>query len=168
MAVFEFETKEGNTVRASYQTLTTSSSGGFYEKFMGENGTLEISESPGYYKFGRDIKVLHDFPKKVDGLNSWIEAGYLSTIPKPKPTTTDGVVDSRATPPLRPYKIEASLDLPAHTPHLVNFFDAIRDKNVKLNCPAEIGFHTAVMVHKVNEAVEARKTLDFKPGEFDV
>ena len=36
----------------------------------------------------------------------------------------------------------------------------------KLNCPAEIGYETAVTVLKVNEAVEAAKRLDFKPEEF--
>mgnify|MGYP006306834625 FL=1 len=60
------------------------------------------------------------------------------------------------------------MDVPFHQPHLVNFFDAVRDKSVKLNCPAEIGYETAVMVLKVNEAVEQAKRLDFKPEEFHV
>jgi hypothetical protein len=74
----------------------------------------------------------------------------------------------RSSPLLIPYDINTSLDLPFHTPHLENFFDAVRDSKVKLNCPAEIGFETAVMVLKVNEAVKARKTLEFKPSEFHV
>jgi hypothetical protein len=52
-----------------------------------------------------------------------------------------------------------------HQPHLENFFDAIRGR-AKLNCPAEIGYETAVTILKVNEAVEAARRLDFKPGEF--
>ena len=54
MAFFEYETKRdkwntkggaGDTLktRAYYQVLTTSSSQKFYEKFMGEDGTMSIS-----------------------------------------------------------------------------------------------------------------------------
>jgi len=37
------------------------------------------------------------------------------------------------------------MDRPHHQPHLENFFDAIRGK-ANLNCPAEIGYETAVTV----------------------
>jgi len=49
----------------------------------------------------------------------------------------------------------------------VNFFDAVRG-NAKLNCPAEIGYETAVTVLKVNEAVEAAHKLEFQTDEFKV
>jgi hypothetical protein len=49
----------------------------------------------------------------------------------------------------------------------VNFFDAIRGKS-KLNCPAEIGYETAVCVLKVNDAVAKGSRLEFKPDEFEV
>lgn len=173
MAIYEFETKTGKKVRASYQTLTTSSSGGYFEKFMAENGTVELSEDPDVFKVGKDMKVVHqkDMALKAKGGYSWdpwIKDGTISTIPKPKKKAGSAVVDVRSSPPLMPHKINQKMDVLPHTPHLVNFFDAIRDKNVKLNCTAEIGFHTAVMVHKVNEAVEARKALDFKPEDFQV
>ncbi len=57
------------------------------------------------------------------------------------------------------------MDKPYHQLHLENFFDTIRGK-AKLNCPAEVGYETAVTVLKVNEAVEAARKLDFKPEEF--
>jgi len=44
LATYEYETKDG-TVRAFYQTITTNSSQGYYENFMGDEGTLLISES---------------------------------------------------------------------------------------------------------------------------
>ena len=46
MAIYEFETAKG-IVRAFYQTLTTNSSQGYFERFMGDQGTLVISESAG-------------------------------------------------------------------------------------------------------------------------
>ena len=54
-----------------------------------------------------------------------------------------------------------------YQPHLENFFDAIRGR-AALNCPAEIGYKTAVAVLKVNEAVEAGRKLTFGPEEFEV
>ena len=46
-------------------------------------------------------------------------------------------------------------------------FDTIRGRAV-LNCPAQIGYETAVAVLKVNEAVEAGCKLEFKPEDFTV
>jgi hypothetical protein len=56
---------------------------------------------------------------------------------------------------------------PYHKPHLENFFNAIRG-NAKLNCPAEVGYETAVTVLKVNEAIEANQRLAFNPEEFKI
>lgn len=160
MATFEFDTPEG-VVRASYQTLTTSGSGGYFEKFMGDRGTLEISEGPRYFKVGRE-KFVHDTDWKP-----WVDAGLITEIGKPKETDTDAVLDSRGTPPLFPYNLNAVMDKPYHQPHLVNFFDSIRGK-ATLNCPGEMGYETAVMVLKVNDAVAAEKKLTFSPEEFEV
>src|SRR5512136_1339779 len=44
MAVYEYETAAG-PVRAYYQTQTTNGSQGYFENFMGDQGTLLISES---------------------------------------------------------------------------------------------------------------------------
>ena len=59
------------------------------------------------------------------------------------------------------------MNKPFHQPHLENFFEAIRG-NETLNCPAEIGYETAVTVLKVNEAIEAGRKLEFKPEDFVV
>ena len=77
-------------------------------------------------------------------------------------------LDVRETMAPPAYEIPVTMEGKAyHQPHLENFFDAIRGK-AKLNCPAEIGYETAVMVLKVNEAVEAARRLEFKPDEFKV
>jgi hypothetical protein len=59
------------------------------------------------------------------------------------------------------------MNKPYHQPHLENFFDTIRGK-ATLNCPAEVGYATAVAVLKVNEAIEAGRKLEFEPDEFVV
>ena len=46
MAIFEYARPEGN-VRAFYQVLTTTSAGGgYFEQFMGDEGSVKISENP--------------------------------------------------------------------------------------------------------------------------
>ena len=51
MAIFEYEYEydpgKKQTVRAFYQTITTNSNNGYFESFMGDEGTLQISESAG-------------------------------------------------------------------------------------------------------------------------
>jgi hypothetical protein len=49
----------------------------------------------------------------------------------------------------------------------VNFFNAVRGEE-ELNCPAEVGYETAVAVLKVNDAVERATKLTFRPSEFRV
>jgi hypothetical protein len=63
------------------------------------------------------------------------------------------------------HKVPVVLSDPYHQPHLQNFFDTVRGK-AKLNCPAEIGYESAVSVLKVNEAIEAGSRLSFKPEDW--
>ncbi|MHC4743937.1 MAG: Gfo/Idh/MocA family protein, partial [Planctomycetota bacterium] len=61
------------------------------------------------------------------------------------------------------------MDKKSHQVHLENFFEAIRTGGkTPLNCPAEVGYETAVAVLKVNEAVQAGRKLEFKPDEFKI
>jgi hypothetical protein len=47
-----------------------------------------------------------------------------------------------------------------------NFFDAIRDSKVKLNCPAEVAYETAVAVLTVNKAVAGGQKIEFQEADF--
>jgi len=160
MAVFDYDTPSG-PARAFYQTLTTNGFGGYYEVFMGDQGALEISESAGRGSVFRDTANAPDW-------KSFVKEGLLSA-PKEeaKPAGPVGaVLDVRETAPPPSYGIPIEMRKKYHQPHLENFFGAVRGKN-KLNCPAEIGYETAVTVLKVNEAVEAQKRLEFKPEDFE-
>ncbi len=164
MAVYEYQTKEG-TVRAFYQTITTNSSNGYFESFLGDEGTLIISEAS-----GRGI-VYRESWVPVENWEKWVKMGYLKEPvgekKEEKPSDPNMVLDVRESPKPPSYDIPIEMDKPYHQPHLENFFDAIRGK-AKLNCPAEIGYETAVTVLKVNEAVETGKKLEFKPEELKV
>ncbi len=162
MATYEYPSEKG-TIRAHYQVLTTSGAYGYYELFMGDKATLEISESAGrgnvYPEPGTEL---------ADRLTAMVKQGLL-TAPKAQeqPKVEAGAaLDVRETPLPPAFGIPVTLNnKPYHQPHLENFFDAVRGK-AKLTCPAEVGYETAVTVLKVNEAVEAAKRLEFKPEEF--
>lgn len=165
MAVYEYETKVGN-VRAFYQTGTTNSNGGYYETFMGDEGTLTISESAGRGSVFKEGWV--DAAK----WDQWVQKGYISK-PKGSPIVkskaeSEAVLDVReGSYAPDEYKIPVTMNVPYHQPHLVNFFNAIRGFE-KLNCPAEIGYETAVSVLRVNEAVAKNCRLEFKAEDFHV
>lgn len=159
MAVYEYATPAG-MVRAFYQTLTTNGFGGYYEVFMGDQGTLQISESAGMGRVYRDEANAPDW-------DPWVKKGFLTEpIQEQKPAQGDAVLDVReSSGPPAYYGIPIKMAKKYHQPHLENFFDSVRGK-AKLNCPAEIGYETAVTVLKVNEAVSAQRRLEFKPEEF--
>ncbi len=163
LAIYEYQTQQG-MVRAFYQTITTNSGNGYYELFMGDEGSLLISEAAGRGETYREAWLPEDHWDK------WVQMGYLvapvAEKKEEKPADATGIeVYESPKPPC--FKLPVTLDKLVHQPHLENFFDAIRGK-AKLTCPAEVGYETAVAVLKVNEAVEAGKKLDFKPEEFKV
>ena len=163
MAIYEYVTPQG-PVSAYYQTINTNSGQGYYEMFMGHEGTLLVSERASRCRVYRETWVE---PTKWD---PWTRKGYLGDAvePEKKPAAQAATLDSRESVPPPCYQLPLQADdRPIHQPHLENFFDAIRGK-AKLTCPAEVGYETAVAVLKVNEAAEAGRRLEFKPEEFVV
>ncbi|MFC1738263.1 Gfo/Idh/MocA family oxidoreductase [Planctomycetota bacterium] len=161
MAVYEYETDQG-VIRALYQTSTTNSSQGYFETFMGDEGTLLISEAS-----NRGSVYREDWVPETKWAK-WVNNGYVIQQEGLKQSADkDAVVDVRESVPAARYDLPVTMDKLYHQPHLENFFDAIRGKT-ELNCPAEDSYKTAVTVLKVNEAVESAKRLEFKPEEFEV
>lgn len=161
MAIYEYETNQG-TVRAFYQTISTNSRASYFEAFMGDEGMLNISEAASSWD-----GIYREAWVPAEKWEKWIKAGYIKAIEQEleEPVDTGVVLDVRESLKPPQYEILAKMDKPYHQPHLENFFDAIRGK-AKLNCPAEVGYETAVTVLKVNEAVEAARKLEFKPEDF--
>jgi predicted dehydrogenase len=160
MAVYEYQTPQG-PVTAFYQTISTNSGNGYFESFMGTEGTLVISEPQYRCCVYRENWVLET---KWD---RWVKKGYLKKVEGlDQPESEDTVADVRPPSP-KParYDMLVNMNKPVHQPHLENFFDAVRGK-ASLNCPAEVGYDTAVAVLKVNAAAEAGRKLDFEPAEF--
>ena len=145
--------------RAFYQVQTTTSAGGgYFEYFMGDEGALKISENPNLTAIYKEAKS-----------PSWDELvakNYLRTKAAPAAATDATKVDVRETAQLAEYEIPVSFSKKIHQPHLENFFNAIRGK-AKLNCPADEAFGSEYVIHKANEAIAARKTLEITPQETE-
>lgn len=162
MVIYEYPVGD-RTVRAFYQTITTNSSNGYFETFMGDEGTLVISEASGRGTVYREAWV------PATNWEKWVKMSFIKepVEPEEEKTAGDAVLDVRESPKPPSYEIPVTMDnKPYHQPHLENFFNAIRGK-AKLNCPAGIGYETAVTVLKVNEAIEAGRKLEFKPSDFE-
>jgi predicted dehydrogenase len=167
MALYEFKTKEGLINRAYYQVLTTSSRGGFYEQFMGENGSLTISEIKA--KGNAVQRDVREGGWDLADWNKFIDKGLMLPVKKTvkAAVTTNVVVDSRVTPEATGNPLPVDLLKPAHMPHLENFFSAVR-KGTPLSCPVDIAYESAVAVLAANQSVAAGKTIFFKPEDFRV
>ncbi len=159
MTIYEFKKKAG-TARAFYQVQTTTKHGGFYEAFMGENGSLVISEVPQRGNWA--MREAH-----APEWDSLVKQGYLKSEAPPiqKVDTKNIFLDVRVTAEAGRWPIPVEMAKPAHQPHLENFFNAILH-STPLNCPPEIGYESAVAVLKANEVIETRRYLRFRPENF--
>jgi predicted dehydrogenase len=171
-ALYEWDFNwEGETkvVRGEYHTLCTTSHLGFQETFVGNEGSLIISEVNGVGGIRREQAApVADWEKPLQAsLGKIKQAKEEEKKGEPPGKVGEGEVKLGHSVPMpgRYYPPVAALEKPEHVPHLENFFDAIRGK-AKLNCPGEDGLETCVTVLRVNEAVAAGKRLEFRPDEF--
>lgn len=159
MTIYEFDTESG-PARAMYQVQTTTKHGGFYEAFMGENGSIVLSEVPQRGDWA--MREAH-----APEWDSLVRDGYLKTEKPPiqKVDTKNIFLDVRVTAEAGRWPLPVELAKPAHQPHLENFFSAVLH-GTPLSCPAEIGYESAVAVLKANEAVASRRMITLRPQDF--
>jgi len=158
IAVFEYEIDQ-KAVRASYQTLTANGNGRQYEVFMGDQGTLKISENGEVGIYPEPVAV------KWDEL---VKKGYLKQIVRKEPAgESDAAVDVSESKEPEKFELPVKSNKSYYQTHLANFFDSIRGK-AKLNCPPEVGYESLVALLKTNEAIETGTKIEFKPEDFKV
>jgi len=159
MAIYEYATPAG-TVRGFYQVLNTTSFGGFYETFMGDEGSLTLSEDVTIGYLVREVEARkREWEDDAEKVSKMGKAAIQLKIGETRKKT--GQADPKA------LKMAEDVQKPVHQPHLENFFEAIRT-GAPLTCPGEVAYETAVTVLRVNEAVAAGKKIEFKPEEFKV
>lgn len=160
MAIFDYETPQGN-VRAFYQVLTTTSSGGgFWESFMGTEATIktaEIASSSAIYR--------------EDGAPSWdglVQSGYLKKKPAPpKPAPSADAVAAYESAAPEEYDLPGGFNKPAHQPHLENFFSAVRGE-ATLNCDARHAFESEAPIFYVNPSALQKERIQFTKEQLSV
>jgi predicted dehydrogenase len=162
MAVYEYPNGQ-NRIRSFYQTINMNSNFGYYENFMGDVGTLYVSESVGRVKVYRE-------PEAPDW-SKWVQLGILSEVKKDQPKkeeeTTASVLDVQETVLPPEYNLPVQFNESVFQPHLENFFESIRG-NTRLTCPPEIAYPSTVCVLKINESVEKGQKIEFSESDFQV
>jgi predicted dehydrogenase len=159
MVIYEYPLPQG-IARAFYQVQTTTSAGGgYFETFMGDDGTIKMSEDPSICAIYREARA--------DAV-SWddlIQKGYVRA--RSASGADAARVDVRETAQLAEYEIPVFFNKPPHQPHLENFFNAIRG-TAKLNCPADEAFGSEYIIHKANDAINAQTRLEITPEEVRI
>ena len=156
MVIYEYPLAQG-VARAFYQVQTTTSAGGgYFEMFMGDDGTIKMSEDPSIcaiYREARATAVTWD---------DLVQKGYVRA--KPTSAADAAKVDVRETAQLAEYEIPVFFNKTVHQPHLENFFNTIRG-TAKLNCPGDEAFTSEYVIHKANDAIAAQTRLVITPEE---
>ena len=159
MVIYEYALPEG-VVRAFYQVQTTTSAGGgYFEYFMGDEGSLRMSENPSLSAVYRE--------DRAPDWSELVKKNYLR-LKQVAPSEASGTkVDSRESKPLVGYDIPVTFNKKIHQPHLENFFKAIRGQ-AKLNCPADEAFASESIIFKANEAIAAKRMMEITKADTEV
>jgi len=161
MCVFDYDTPDGGA-RAFYQVLTTTSAGGgYFESFMGTEGTINISERAAYTNIYREAGTAPSWDKLV-------AEGYLKrgSAAKPAADNSDAIASYESAAP-ETYELPGGLSKPPHQPHLENFFASIRG-TAKLNCDARHALESEAPIYWVNPAAESGQTIIFTTEHLHV
>jgi predicted dehydrogenase len=156
MVIYEYPLPQG-VARAMYQVQTTTSAGGgYFEMFMGDEGTIKMSEDPSLCAIYREARATDV---------SWDDLTQKGYVRLKEASTVDAAkVDVRETAQLAEYEIPVFFNKPPHQPHLENFFNTIRG-TAKLNCPGDEAFTSEYVIHRANDAVAAQTRLAITPEE---
>lgn len=155
MCLFDYDTPEGNA-RAFYQVLTTTSAGGgYYETFMGTEGTLEMSEREAYTNLYKESGASNSAKWE-----EMVARGFLKKEAVGMAAGGSDAIAAYESAPPDKYALPGGLDKPPHQPHIVNFLDSIRGK-AKLTCDARHALEAEAPIYWVNPAATSREVIEF-------
>jgi len=162
MCVFDYDTPFGNA-RAFYQVLTTTSAGGgYYESFMGTNGTLEISEREAYTNLYKE--------SGAENGAKWAEMVARGFLKKEAYGVaaggSDAIASYESAPPDK-YALPGGLSKPPHQPHIENFLNSMLGKDT-LTCDARHALEAEAPIYWVNPAAQSRKIIEFTDEHLHV
>jgi predicted dehydrogenase len=159
MAIFDYDTPQGG-VRAFYQVLTTTSAGGgYFESFMGTEGTIDISERSAYTNIYRE--------STAPPWDDLVSRGYLKRQAAPPPPESSDAIASYESAAPEAYALPGDLNKPPHQPHLENFFATLHGK-ASLNCDARHAFESEAPIYWVNPSALSRQPIEFTSKHLSV
>lgn len=160
MTIFDYDTPQGS-VRAFYQVLTTTSAGGgYYESFMGSEGTIDISERAAYTNIFRE--------SSAPSWDDLVARNYLKRDKAKAPAAAEpGAIASYESAAPEGYALPGGLDKPPHQPHLENFFASVLGK-ATLNCDARHAFESEAPIYYVNPSALSKEPITFTPEQLSV
>ena len=166
MAIFDYDTVQNGKpcgVRAFYQVLTTTSSGGgYYESFMGVDATINISERAAFTNIFRE--------STAPPWDDLVDRGYLKRKAAPKAPVEPGasnVIKSYESEAPELFDLPGGIVKPPHQPHLENFFASVRGE-AKLNCDAREAFLSEAPIYYVNPSALSHEPINFTPEQLSV
>lgn len=161
MAIFDYDTPQGE-VRAFYQVLTTTSAGGgYFESFMGSEATIDISERAAYSNIYRE--------SSAPSWDDLVDKGYLKrqAAPAAPPSGAADAIASYESAAPEAYSLPGDLNKPPHQPHLENFFSAVRGQ-AKLNCDARHAFESEAPIYWVNPSAHEKRRIELTSEHLSV
>tara|TARA_B100000927_G_scaffold131854_1_gene106116 strand:- start:440 stop:1816 length:1377 start_codon:yes stop_codon:yes gene_type:complete len=160
MCVFDYDTPEGGA-RAFYQVLTTTSAGGgYYESFMGTDGTVEISERSAYTNIYRESGAERSWDPLV-------QRGLLKKVAAGQAAGGDDAIAAYESAPPDQYELPGGLSKPPHQPHIENFVESVRG-NATLTCDGRHALESEAPIYWVNPAAENQEIIQFTDEHLHV
>lgn len=166
--ILEYDTAAGPAI-GIYENISNSRAMGVYERFIGDQGAFEISESS-------TNKIYRESSVKAEDWQTYIDKGYLLNQAdvnkyKAKESGDSGI---KETAPQISYDINEMKDmdrvynLAAHTAHLYNFVETVRE-NETLNYNAIESYKSEVCIYKIHEAINAGGAkIKIDPSEYEI
>jgi predicted dehydrogenase len=168
IGIFEYpgqgDGERSGRVRVTSSMFTTTSAGGMrqYERFLGTEGSIQVSENPYWTRVGRE--------SNASDWDQWVRQAYVLR-PEKKAAEPGGDQGDAVT-----VHVSGELELfllPAlHTelncaPHVANFCAAIREQQ-PLSCPGEVAWPSHVAAFQSIEAAKRGAKVVFADGDFRV
>lgn len=163
-SIFEFP-NGGGSLRADYRLLTTSSSLGHFERILGDEGGVRLSDAAGRTAIYRE--------PTAPEWERWVRLGYLKRkVPKEEarddaPAGVDqAVLDVTETAAPLQYLMPVEVEESPTRLHLQNFLAAVRG-DAKLHCPAETAHAALACVLRAQSALEAGGRTAIEPADIE-
>lgn len=157
MVMYDYKAQKGSA-RAFYQVLNTNGFGNYFERFMGDKGTLTISENLGQSYYVPEAG--YEGPDWMAGIER-VQRDGMQVIPLGPAIAAKSPQAAQAMQQFGQKTI--------HQWHLENFFGAVRANDASLlTCPVELGYKVAVPVLNVIGAVESKQKRELAATDYTV